>query len=99
MAMKSKPTAQPKSALEMRARKNVNAFFISGSLVATMELIAQIGFLGHLMHAYPENRGSDEDTHGVMDSVHVALNVLIGSLIFQLRQALALRIHHGHGEI
>jgi hypothetical protein len=43
MAMNNNPTAQPTSALMIRERNVNQACFIDGSLVATMELIAQIG--------------------------------------------------------
>jgi len=45
MAMNNNPIAQPTSELTIRARKVNTACFINGSLVATMELIAQIGSL------------------------------------------------------
>ena len=45
MAMNSSPTAQPTNVLVMRARNNITARFMNGSLVATMELIAHTGSL------------------------------------------------------
>jgi len=43
MAMNKSPTAQPTSVLMIRERKNNTACFINGSLVATIELMAQTG--------------------------------------------------------
>ena len=43
MAMNTSPTEQPTSVLVIRARKISIACFIAGSLVATIELIAQTG--------------------------------------------------------
>jgi len=45
MAMNKSPTSQPTSELMIRARNVNTACVINGSLVAAMELIAQIGSL------------------------------------------------------
>src|SRR5664279_2082330 len=45
MAIKTRPTAQPTKVLIRRARKVSMACFMTGSLVATMELMAQIGLV------------------------------------------------------
>src|SRR5271157_107022 len=44
MAINTRPTRQPTRVLVMRARKIITACLTAGSLVATIELIAQTGF-------------------------------------------------------
>src|SRR5580700_1240180 len=49
MAMNTSPTRQPTSVLVIRARKISIACFIAGSLVATIELIAQMGLASAIL--------------------------------------------------
>ena len=84
--------AQPTVVLIMRARKVETAVFISGSLVATIELMAQTRItLGEFVHHNSEHCGCDKNAHGIVDSMHVAFDEPLYSFHIRLRLSFAAR--------